>query len=147
MRLWDAAGKLFDRKFRRFILVGLCNTALGTSLMFGFYRILGLGYWGSSSLSYTLASVVSFILNKNYTFSAKSESSADMVRFGLKFAVNIGVCYFLAYLIAKPAVRFVLDVAGSRASPGFLDQLAMLAGMVLFTGFNYLGQRFFVFPE
>ena len=25
--------------------------------------------------------------------------------------------------------------------------IAMLAGMILFTGFNYLGQRYFVFGE
>lgn len=27
------------------------------------------------------------------------------------------------------------------------ENIAMLAGMILFTGFNYLGQRYFVFGE
>jgi putative flippase GtrA len=139
----DIVGKIFDRKLRRFILVGLFNTAFGTGMMFGFYRILGMGYWGSSGLSYFIASFVSYLLNKNYTFSSR----AGHVQSGVRFAVNIGVCYLLAYLIAKPAVRFALGIVGSLATPAFLDQLAMLAGMVLFTAMNYLGQRFFVFPE
>ena len=143
MTLKEMAARLFDRKFRRFILVGLFNTAFGTSMMFGFYRLLGMGYWGSSALSYFIASFVSYLLNKYYTFSSR----AGHVQSGLKFAVNIGVCYFLAYLIAKPAVRFMLRIVGSLVSTAFLDQLAMVAGMVLFTGMNYLGQRFFVFPE
>ena len=139
----EIVGKLFDRKLRRFLLVGVFNTIFGMSMMFGFYRILGLGYWGSSGLSYFIASIVSYLLNKNYTFNNR----AGHIQSGLKFALNIGICYLLAYMIAKPAVRFVLGIAGSLVSPALLDQLAMLAGMVFFTGINYIGQRFFVFPE
>ena len=61
----------------------------------------------------------------------------------MRFAGNIVLCYLLAYGIAKPAVRFLLDNQSQRAQ----ENLAMLAGMILFTGFNYLGQRYFVFGE
>lgn len=61
----------------------------------------------------------------------------------LKFTVNIIVCYLLAYGIAKPAVRFLLEGNSLKVQ----DNLSMLAGMVLFVGFNYIGQRFFAFAE
>ena len=143
MSLRELVVSLIDKKLLRFLLVGLFNTACSATMMFGFYRVLGLGYWGSSGLSCLLASIASFFLNRNYTFG----SQAGIVRSGLRFAINIGVCYCVSYLMAKPLVRFLLEAAGGYASVELLDQLAMLAGMVLFTGVNYLGQRFYVFPE
>ena len=135
--------KLIDRKLRRFIVVGLLNTALSLAMMFGFYRLLGLGYWGASSLAYFLCSIVSYMLNKHYTFGSR----AGYLRSGIRFTVNIGVCYCAAYLAARPLVRFMLGAAGNLLSARVIDQAAMLAGMVMFTGMNYLGQRFFVFPD
>ncbi len=134
---------IFDRKLGRFLLVGLFNTGLGMATMFGFYQFLGLGYWGSSALSYFLCSVVSYFLNRHFTFG----SQAGYIRSGLRFAANIAVCYGLAYLIAKPLCRLAFAGLGLGLSAELLDQLAMLTGMVMFTGLNYLGQRFFVFPE
>lgn len=61
----------------------------------------------------------------------------------MRFAVNIAVCYILAYGIAKPAVMYVMAGAGQKIQ----ENAAMLAGMCLFTGFNYLGQRLFAFKE
>ena len=57
--------------------------------------------------------------------------------------IIIAVCYLLAYGIAKPAVAAVLAGAGQKIQ----ENAAMFTGMVLFTGFNYLGQRLFAFAE
>jgi putative flippase GtrA len=131
-----------SRTLGRFLLVGLFNTGLGMATMFGFYQFAGLGYWGASALSYFLCSIVSYFLNRRYTFGSR----AGYFRSGLRFALNIAVCYCLAYLMAKPLCRLVLGILSPDLSPELSDQLAMLAGMAMFTGFNYLGQRFFVFP-
>jgi len=56
----------------------------------------------------------------------------------MRFAVNIVVCYLLAYGLAKPLCLRLLAGTESRMR----DNVSMLAGMCLFTGFNYLGQRF-----
>ncbi|MDR0468907.1 MAG: GtrA family protein [Peptococcaceae bacterium] len=135
--------KLADKKLRRFLLVGLVNTAFSTAMMFGFYNVLSLGYWGSSSLSFLLASILSYFLNRRYTFG----SHAGHALAALRFAVNIGVCYCIAYLIAKPLTRLSLEAVGSLVSTAFYNQISMLAGMGFFTCMNYFGQRFFVFPE
>ena len=63
----------------------------------------------------------------------------------MRFALNIAVCYLLAYGIAKPLTVFVLG--GTSLSESLQTNIAMLAGSVFFVGFNYIGQRFFAFKE
>ena len=134
--------KIVDGELARFILVGLFNTFLGAVTMFGFYH-LGLGYWGASGLSYFLCSIVSFFLNKHFTF----HSDDSVVQSGVRFALNIAFCYFVAYLLAKPLVRYGLGMTNLALSAKLVDQIAMLAGMCLFTALNYLGQKFIVFSK
>ena len=131
--------KLFDITFWKFILVGVINTLVGTAVMFGCYNLLHLSYWVSSAANYIVGSVVSYFLNKNFTFQNKSKDPMVVVR----FVLSITVCYLLAYGIAKPLVRRIL----SSASVSVQENGAMLVGMCLFVGLNYLGQRFFAFRE
>ena len=107
--------------------------------MFLLYNLAGFGYWPATAVSYTLASVMSYFLNRHFTFKYKSGGILVVLR----FALNIAVCYGLAYGLAKPLIRWLL----SSASVTVRDNVAMLAGMCLFVGFNYLGQRFFAFRE
>ena len=117
---------LFDAKLWKFLLVGVLNTLVGNGLMFLLYNWAGLGYWPSTAISYALASVMSYFLNRYFTFKYKGSGVGVILRFTL----NIVVCYLL-----------------SGASKTVRDNLAMLTGMCLFVGFNYLGQRFFAFRE
>lgn len=131
--------KIIDKKLLKFILVGVINTLVGTAIMFGLYNLARCSYWTSSAANYIVGSIVSYVLNKRFTF----RHEGRVVQSVLRFAGNIAVCYLLAYGIAKPAVRFLL----SGGTQHLQENLAMLAGMCLFTGFNYLGQRYFVFGE
>ncbi len=131
--------KLVDRTFWKFILVGVVNTLFGTAVMFLCYNLLHLGYWISSGANYVLGSILSYFLNKYFTFQNREKGFGVVLRFTL----NILVCYLLAYGIAKPAVAWVL----SGMSKSVQENGAMLVGMCLFVGFNYLGQRFFAFRE
>lgn len=130
---------VIDKKLLKFIIVGCINTLVGTSIMFGLYNLAACSYWVSSVTNYVLTSILSYFLNKYFTFQNKERSWKQVFR----FAINIAVCYVLAYGIAKPAVMFLLTGAGQKIQ----ENVAMLVGMCLFTGFNYLGQRFFTFKE
>lgn len=131
----------FDAKFLKFLLVGIINTIFGTLLMFLLYNLAGFGYWGSSAASYILASILSFFLNKSFTFRNKG----SVIKTALRFAVNIAVCYLLAYSISKPLVTMVLS--NTSLSKSIVEQISMLLGMVVFTMLNYIGQRFFAFKD
>jgi len=131
--------KLLDKTFWKFILVGIANTLFGTGIMFLFYNVFHFGYWVSSASNYVFGSILSYFLNKHFTFQNKSKDPKVILR----FAVNITVCYLVAYGLAKPLVRTLL----SGMSVTVQDNGAMLVGMVVFVGLNYIGQRFFAFRE
>ena len=131
--------KLFVPSLLRFLIVGCINTAVGAAIMFGLYNLAGCSYWFSSAANYVLTSVLSFFLNKHFTFRSRAYSLREVLR----FALNIAVCYLIAYGIAKPLMLRLL----SGASESLRDNAAMLTGMVLFTGCNYFGQRFFAFRK
>jgi len=137
--------KFFDPTFFRFIIVGIINTLVGYGVMFGLWNLAGLhalgsaGYWVSSAANYVIGSIVSFFLNKHFTFRNR-EKGASVV---LRFVLNITICYLLAYGLAKPAVSWLLGGMGFSAQ--LQGNLTMLAGSGLFVILNYLGQRFFAF--
>ena len=109
-----------DLTFWKFILVGIINTLVGTTVMFVAYNLCHLNYWVSSASNYVLGSIVSYFLNKYIT-----------------------ICYLLAYGLAKPFVNWIL--AGQATV--VRDNVSMLVGMGAFVVFNYLGQRLVVFKR
>jgi putative flippase GtrA len=133
--------KLLDKTFLKFILVGVVNTLFGTAVMFVFYNVLGLSYWLSSASNYFFGSILSFFLNKRFTFENQDRSFLVV----LKFTLNIAVCYGIAYGMAKPLASAILS--GTDVSLKLQENIAMLVGMCLFVGLNYLGQRFFAFAK
>ena len=130
---------LVDAKLLRFLIVGVINTLVGMAIMFGLYNLAGASYWVSSAANYVLTSILSFFLNKYFTFRNREQSWSQVLR----FVINIAVCYLLAYGIAKPLCLRLLANATVQAR----DNVSMLVGMVLFTGLNYLGQRLFAFKS
>lgn len=153
--MFNKIKSLFDVKMWKFLLVGILNTLVGQGLSFLLlnainWETLGAGtisYFGTtewdvflcSGISTILASIMSYFLNRYFTFQYKGTDKSVVIR----FAVNIAVCYGLAYGIAVPAVKALLR----NVSRDFRTNFAMVVGMCLFVGFNYLGQRFFTFRE
>ena len=139
--------KILDPTFFRFLIVGVINTLVGTAVMFGLYNMAGLhtwgqvGYWLSTIGNYTVGSVVSFFLNKHFTFKSKEKGKAVVIR----FVINIAVCMVLAYGIAQKCVEMAL--AETFLSEQLQGNISMLVGMGLFVVLNYFGQRFFAFKQ
>ena len=127
----------FDATFLKFMLVGVVNTLVGTAVMFFCFNVLAWSYWVSSALNYIIGSIVSYGLNKRFTFQQKGHDWHTV----WKFIVNVSVCYVLAYGLAKPFVAWML----SGLSSNIQGNAALFVGMVLFVGFNYIGQRFWAF--
>lgn len=107
--------------------------------MFLLYNVANCSYWVSSSANYVVGSIVSFFLNKYYTFQ-NHENSWKQV---WKFLVNVSICYFIAYGAAKPIVLFLLKNWPMKIQ----ENVAMLTGMCIYTVLNYFGQRFFAFSK
>lgn len=168
-----AVKKFFDVKFWKFVLVGIVNTIVGYGIMLGYYNVAAsfgwfngdINYWIGSAANIILGSILSYFLNKYFTFQNKDSNKKTAIR----FIINIAVCYLLAYGIAKPLITWVTvnwlggfsaAVAAWLSGLSFFagktmgelatlvsDNISMLAGSVLFVMFNYVGQRFFAFKE
>lgn len=130
---------LFDAKMWKFLLVGVLNTLVGDGLSFLLINLTEIGMWWATAVPTAIASVMSYFLNKHFTFK-NTETGWKPV---LRFALNIGVCYLLAYGVAIPLMGWALSGVGEA----WRDNITKLTGMCLFTGCNYLGQRLFAFRE
>jgi putative flippase GtrA len=133
--------QLLNKEILTFLVVGVVNTLFGTAIMFVLYNVFGCSYWVSSFCDYFFGSILSYFLNKHFTFHYQGTDWRSIV----KFALNIVVCYLIAYSLALPLTRHVLqDMHFSKA---IVENIAMLVGTVLFMVVNYIGQKFFAFRK
>lgn len=128
--------KLFDVSMLKFLLVGVGNTLLSMALMF---LLEDLGYWPSTAIAYAAGAVMSFFLNRRFTF----HSDEVLWKAAMKFAVNVAVCYGAGYGLARLIVGGPPPLTAIPAV--WWERLSKLVGMGLYTVFNYFGQRFFAF--
>jgi len=119
--------------FIRFLLVGLMNTIVGLSSIFLFLHAVGLSYWLSTFLGNSVGAIVSYLLNRRFTFN----SNATFGRSIPLFILVILSCYFLSYSASKFIVGFILLP--------YTNEIAVLLGTGLYTMLNYFGQKHIVF--
>ncbi len=129
--------KLIDGTMPRFLLAGIVNTLAGCGTMFLLYNLAGCSYLVSSAANYIVGGIVSFFLNKYFTFRRREWSWGQVWR----FALNVAVCYGLAYGAAKPLAVMAL----ADTPKDIQENVAMLIGMCFYVALNYFGQRFFAF--
>lgn len=148
----DFIKNFFDIKFLKFVLVGVINTIIGMGLQFVFYNVFKWDQynWGvilASFLGNLIGSIVSYFLNKYFTFKNTEKGWKPVLR----FALNIALCYTIAYVVISPLVSWVctanaLSMFGWTVEK-FAGNASLAVGAVMFVACNYVGQRFFAFRE
>lgn len=128
-RAWRA---LFKLSFIRFLAVGVLNTAVGLSVIFAAKALLGWGDLAANAFGYAIGLMVSFMLNRSWTFGHSGAVAPAVLRFIMVFLV--------AYGLNLAAVFTLRDWVGINA------YLAHVGGIVPYTVFFYFGSRRFVFP-
>jgi len=116
----------------RFLLVGIANTCVGLSVIWSAKEVLGASDAESNLAGYVVGLIVSFFLNKRWSFSFSGDAGAALLRFLLVFAA--------AYAANLLLVLTAIAVSGSHS---FWLQLL---GMPVYLGFFYLGCRWYAFP-
>lgn len=118
-------------QFIRFALVGVANTALGYAVIFGCMYGLGWSALASNVAGYAVGLLVSFTLNRRFTFRSEGKARAELLRF---------VCIFAVAWSANFAVLIVLlNVVHMNE---VLAQI--LAGVVYFV-LSYVMSKYYVF--
>ena len=115
----------------RFLTVGVANTVFGLALIWGAMRIFGLGEAAANALGYGCGIILSFTLNRAWTFVDAGRLSRSFPRWLAVTAV--------AYLANLGAVLVACRVVGVDA------YLAQLAGIPVYTAIGFLGARYVVF--
>lgn len=126
--------------FLRFLLVGVFNTIVGLSVIALMLHVVGIGYWASTFIGNAVGALVSYILNKKFTFRSKAKVAGSLWKF---FLVTLA-CYGLSYGIGLYGGFWLAAVF-----PAFPDNrvhdAATLLGTALYTVTNYLGHKYFSF--
>lgn len=117
-------------EFFTYNLVGVINTLVGFSIIF-LLMFLGLGALESNFIGYFLGAILSYNLNKRYTFKNTQNSKKQIVKF---FAVLA-----LAYLLNFITLQWLL---------GFLNPyLAQLISAVVYTLSSFILAKLVVFKN
>lgn len=132
-------GRLTEHSFFKFLLVGVGNTLLSAAIMFLLYNMAGMDATLSSAVAFAAGAVMSFFLNRAFTFRSREQLLPSAV----KFAVNVAVLWAISYLWLQRWLAGLLLARG--LSLGLADNASMLVSMGFYTVLNYLGQRFFAF--
>ncbi len=149
----DFLKKFFDEKFLKFVLVGILNTLVGMGLQFVFYNVFSMDSIGetgvliASGTSNGIASVMSYFLNKHFTF----KNTEKGIKPALRFALNIIVCWCIANFIGTYATTHICQSMNLSLFGWTVDKtagnVALAVNSCLFVACNYIGQRFFAFKE
>jgi putative flippase GtrA len=139
-RAWPGktAAALMDRGPRglvRFLCAGAVGLAVDIAVLWLLERA-GMGHAGARAISLSIATVVTWALNRRFTFFGSGRRAR--VEFGRYASVALfaqGVNYLVFLGVCAVAVHLP-------------HTLAAIIGAVVATGFSYSGQRFFTFaPE
>lgn len=117
--------------FFRFLLVGVINTIIGLSAIFIFLNVLSVSYWFATFLGNGIGAVVSYFLNRTFTF----KSDVKLAKSWYRFFLVILICYLFSYQLGLIFAQKL----------GFKEEVAVLIGSGLYTITNYIGQKRFVF--
>ena len=145
------AKTVFDRTLLKFFLVGIINTIIGVGLKFLLLNLVPIdgseGVLFAGVTSTAIASVVSYFLNKTYTF----HNTERGIKPAIRFTVNIAACYAIAYVCAALPAIWLCETYNwtmfSMPPEDFAKNFSAMAETGLFVCCNYFGQRFFAFKE
>lgn len=129
-----------NNTFIRFLAVGLLNTFVGLSITIFFLNVIELNYWGSTFIGISVGAVVSYLLNRSFTFKSK----APLLKSSLQFIAIIFICYLTAYSLGIVLAELIFPAIRLSAYLSY-HELSVIFGSIFYTMLNYLGQKWLVF--
>jgi len=121
------------KQLLRFAAVGVLNTAVGYAVIFACMYLAGLSPVASNVVGYACGLVVSYTLNRTFTFRSVAGKKREIVRFLSIFMV--------AYLANIGALMLLIDHVGMHKG------WAQLVAGAIYTGLFYLLSKYYVFAE
>lgn len=117
----------------RFALVGVLNTGITLLSIYVLYKFFNFSYLLANAVGFTIGFINSFFMNKFWTF----KSSNSFIRESILFIIVFLVCYLIQLL----SIILLKNVLYDRIA------LIQFLGMIIYTIFNYLGNKIFTFKS
>lgn len=117
----------------RYLLVGVVNTLVGLGIIYLAMYFLHMGIAASNAFGYAVGIVVSFILNKSWTFNSDDHAVYSFLRYLLVLAV--------AYVVNLETVLF------ANYNFNLNPYLSQALGIFPYTAIGFLGSRYFAFRK
>jgi putative flippase GtrA len=121
------------RQSTRFAIVGLLNTAIGLAAIYAVMYFFRTGPAFANAVGYAIGLVISFSLNRTWTFQNDRPVTWVLPRYLLVTT--------LSYLLNLGAVLWVIFQSGAN------PYLAQLIGVCIYTVCVFIGCRCFVFVQ
>ena len=116
------------KQFLSYNAVGIANTFLGFSIIYGL-MFLGISPVESNAIGYGIGAVLSYFLNKKYTFKVAKHDTMQVV----KFFMVLGVSYLFNFI----ALYILLDVLNAY--------IAQVVSTLVYTLCAFILLKYFVF--
>lgn len=120
-------------QFSRYILVGVFNTLLGYAIIFTAMYKMNWNPIASNVLGYVSVLIISFFLNRNFTFKSSGKHLNELIRFlvvfVVAFAANLGVLFLL--------IKFLFIQEG----------ISQVIASIVYIMFSYIMNKYFVFRK
>jgi putative flippase GtrA len=136
------AGSFISKQFLRFLLVGGIAALANFLSRFAFQAFFP--YTFSVALAFSLGTVISFILNRSYTFAAYDEKAmVQFIKFILIAIVGIALAAAIAWLCM--AIYKISEMA--LVNERQMESIAHIIAIFLITFYNFLAMKYFSFKR
>jgi putative flippase GtrA len=122
---------VIDSSVFLYLLIGVANTFAGLSIIYLGKWLFGLNDVIANMLGYGVGLVLSFTLNKRWTFRHIGPTIPAMGR----FLMVVGVAYMANLLVVMYSINFLQ----------FNSYFSQTLGVIPYTVIGYLGSRFYAF--
>ena len=125
----------FSKYFSKYLLVGVVNTIFGFSIIFGlmWLEIPAITPKVANFAGYFCGFILSYFLNKHFTFESKNSHRRDFTRFAI-----VMLCAYLINLATLEIALFWLQIN---------KYLAQIIAGIAYTISGYIFSRFFAFKS
>lgn len=96
-----SAGKRTVWQFTKFCAVGLANTLIGYGTILLASFVLGLNAYAANVCGYAVGLLVSFLLNRRFTFESRQAALPALAKFLLAFLPSYGLNLVVLYIILQ----------------------------------------------
>ncbi|URJ50062.2 GtrA family protein [Paenibacillus polymyxa] len=119
-------------------MVGIVNTLVGLTSVLLLFNLLNFNYWVSSSVGNIFGILVSFFLNKKYTFKSQNKIVSTLFKFIL---VSL-FCYIISY-----SIGYFISLKNIIGNWTLASNLSILLSSGLYTILGYIGHKKITFAS